>query len=189
MAELGGAEGSPPWREPIDEAAIRAYRLARTRLLIAEHDVAAVVVFDPVNLRYVTGVRNMQVWSMHNFCRYGLVAADGPSILFELPSARHNWRGHDTVDEVRPSLSADYLMAGPRGDELWAFLGAFYNTQKRVHTRAYTLDEAAGRWQPRGVVVGGGFWPMTEPVKMKNGNWIMPGFIVGNGNPAAKRAA
>jgi len=26
---------------------------------------------------------------------------------------------------------------------------------------------------------------MTEPVKMADGNWIMPGFIVGHGNPAA----
>ena len=26
---------------------------------------------------------------------------------------------------------------------------------------------------------------MTEPVKMEDGNWIMPGFIVGQGHPAA----
>ena len=26
---------------------------------------------------------------------------------------------------------------------------------------------------------------MTEPVKMENGNWVMPGFIVGRGNPPA----
>ncbi len=69
--------------------------------------------------------------------------------------------------------------------KLWAFLGAFHNTRRNVHTRAYILNEATGEWQPKGVVVDDGFWPMTEPVKMRNGNWIMPGFIVGEGNPAA----
>jgi len=72
-----------------------------------------------------------------------------------------------------------------RGQTLWAFLGSFYGTRKGVHTRAYTLDEKSGRWQPQGTVVKDGFWPMTEPVKMADGNWIMPGFIVGKGNPAA----
>ena len=72
-----------------------------------------------------------------------------------------------------------------RGQTLWAFLGSFYGTRKGVHTRAYTLDEKNGQWQPQGTVVKDGFWPMTEPVKMADGNWIMPGFIVGKGNPAA----
>jgi hypothetical protein len=72
-----------------------------------------------------------------------------------------------------------------QGQTLWAFLGSFHGTRKRVHTRAYTLDEKTGQWQPQGVVVRDGFWPMTEPVKMDDGNWIMPGFIVGTGNPAA----
>ncbi|HIK91922.1 MAG TPA: LamG domain-containing protein, partial [Planctomycetes bacterium] len=72
-----------------------------------------------------------------------------------------------------------------RGAELWAFLGAFHNTRQKVHTRAYTLDEQGGQWQPRGVVVDDGFWPMNEPIRMSDGNWIMPGFIAGSGNPAA----
>ena len=70
-------------------------------------------------------------------------------------------------------------------EKLWAFLGSFYGTRNRVHTRAYTLNEENGEWQSHGTVVADGFWPMTEPVKMENGNWIMPGFIVGNGNSAA----
>ena len=72
-----------------------------------------------------------------------------------------------------------------RGQTLWAFLGSFHGTRQGVHTRAYTLDEESGHWQPQGTVVKDGFWPMTEPVKMGDGNWIMPGFIVGQGHPAA----
>jgi Xaa-Pro aminopeptidase len=119
----GGGKPTLPWRDEVDEAEIRAYRLARTRALMAQHDVAAMVVVDPVNLRYVTGARNMQVWTMHNFCRYGFVAAGGPAILFEVSAARHLAEGLATIDEIRPSLSADYMIVGPRSDELaqrWA---------------------------------------------------------------------
>jgi hypothetical protein len=71
------------------------------------------------------------------------------------------------------------------GETLWAFLGSFHGTRQGVHTRAYTLDEKSGQWNLQGTVVKDGFWPMTEPAKMADGNWIMPGFIVGQGNPAA----
>jgi hypothetical protein len=72
-----------------------------------------------------------------------------------------------------------------RGETLWAFLGSFHGFRKRVHTRTYTLNEETRQWQEQGTVVRDGFWPMTEPVKMDDGNWIMPGFILGQGNPAA----
>lgn len=72
-----------------------------------------------------------------------------------------------------------------RGDTLWAFLGSFHGTRKGVHTRAYTLNEESGQWKLQGTIVKDGFWPMTEPVRMDDGNWIMPGFIVDQGNPAA----
>jgi hypothetical protein len=70
---------------------------------------------------------------------------------------------------------------------LWSFNGAFHGSIKTgtVHTRAFTLNESAGRWEPRGVVVDQGFWPLQEPLKMADGNWIMAGARVGDGNPAA----
>ena len=72
-----------------------------------------------------------------------------------------------------------------REDELWAFLGAFHETRKRVHTRAYTFEESTGAWTPKGVVIEGGFWPMQEPVRMENGNWILPGLVIAqDGKPA-----
>jgi hypothetical protein len=67
---------------------------------------------------------------------------------------------------------------------LWAFHGAYTGTMKGVHTRAYVLDETTQQWQPKGTVIDGGFWPMQEPQKMADGNWIMAGLKVGEGNPA-----
>ena len=49
----------------------------------------------------------------------------------------------------------------------------------RVHARAYVLNEASERWEPMGPVVNDGFWPMQEPLKMADGNWIMSGFRIG----------
>lgn len=74
---------------------------------------------------------------------------------------------------------------------LWAFQGAYTGTMAAVHTRAYLLDETTSKWQPKGTVVEGGFWPMQRPIRMEDGNWIMAGITaggdasVGGNHPAA----
>ena len=105
-------------RSPIDEPAIRRYRLERVRQLMDQEDVAAVLLFDPVNIRYANGSRNMQVWTMHNFARYALVVAGGPSIMFELTTGKHLLDTLETIDEIRPAWSADYMVTGYRRGEI-----------------------------------------------------------------------
>lgn len=58
---------------------------------------------------------------------------------------------------------------------LWAFQGAYYGHMENIHTRAYSLDEGSGEWRHHGTVVADGFWAMNQPVRMEDGNWIMPG--------------
>jgi Xaa-Pro dipeptidase len=108
---------------PIDQVAIRRDRLARLRRKLREHDVAAALIFDPINLRYATGSRNMQVWTMHNFVRYAFIAADGPCVLFDLATSKHLAAGLETIDEIRPAWSADYMIVAERAAEIagkWA---------------------------------------------------------------------
>lgn len=106
---------------PIDEVAIRAHRLARVRAELVRRDLAGIVLWDPLNLRYATGSRNMQVWTMHAFCRYAFVPAEGPVVLFEPGSGSMHLNRHlETVDEIRPSLGFDYMLVGPRGEEMAA---------------------------------------------------------------------
>ena len=64
-----------PRIDSIDEPAIRAFRADRIRRELHRQEREAVLVVDPVNLRYATGTRNMQVWTMHNIVRYTLVFA------------------------------------------------------------------------------------------------------------------
>ncbi|MCA9077536.1 MAG: exo-alpha-sialidase [Planctomycetaceae bacterium] len=80
----------------------------------------------------------------------------------------------DEGDEANLAVSHGVFLSH-RGT-LWAFQGAYYGKMERVHTRAYRLDEAIDVWKKLGVVVEDGFWPMNQPVRTADGNWIMPGF-------------
>ena len=50
-----------PESEGIDLKAVRLYRQARVRSEMAKYDIDAVILSDPINIRYATGTRNMQV--------------------------------------------------------------------------------------------------------------------------------
>ena len=88
----------------------------------------------------------------------------------------------DSGDE--PDLAVSHGVFLSQGGRLHAFIGAYYGTMERVHTRAYMLDEATGQWAPLGVVVEGGFWPLQEPQRMEDGNWIMAGISARGDAPA-----
>lgn len=119
--------------------ALRGYRSERVRHALVASGFDCAVLFDPINLRYATGTRNMQVWSMHNACRYAFIAVDGPIILFDYAGAAHLSSGIETVNEVRPALTWDYFATGARNEELavkWASdiadLVARYSTAPRI---------------------------------------------------------
>ena len=100
-------------RQP-NMARARAYRLERVRQQLRELDVAGAVLFDPINIRYATGSRHVQVWTMHNPARYAFVATDGPVILFDWPKAQHLNDWIEIIDEVRPARAWFFYFAGPR---------------------------------------------------------------------------
>lgn len=77
-------------------------------------DYAGIVVTDPINIRYATGSRNMQVWSMRNPMRYCFVATEGPVVLFEFIRCEHLSSHLPLVDEVRPAQPWLYMAVGSR---------------------------------------------------------------------------
>ncbi|MCY4395317.1 MAG: hypothetical protein OXC10_09300 [Rhodospirillaceae bacterium] len=118
-----GTASGPPGAGSIDEAAIRAHRAERIRRELHRRDREAVLTVDPVNLRYATGTRNMQVWTMHNIVRYALVFAHGPTVLFELATGRHLSAGLESISDVRPSIPFDYMLVGGTAEAMarrWA---------------------------------------------------------------------
>ncbi|MDH3695142.1 MAG: aminopeptidase P family N-terminal domain-containing protein, partial [Gammaproteobacteria bacterium] len=138
-------------QENFDEKAIRAYRLNHVRQGLRDADYGGIVVFDPVNLRYATGSRNMQVWTMGNFGRYGFIPTEGPVVLFDLPSSSHLSKHLETIDEIRPSLACDYMMVGSRSEEFahrWAqeiadFTGSDKDTRIAIDRADLLMTQAA----------------------------------------------
>ncbi len=102
-----------PESEGIDLKAVRQYRQARVRSEMARRGIDAVILSDPINIRYATGTRNMQVFSQRNApARYLLMTAQR-SVLFEFTGCLHLAEGYETVDELRPATTASFVAAGP----------------------------------------------------------------------------
>ena len=97
---------------PPDLAALRAYRLARVREQLAARDCGAILLCDPLNIRYACDASNMQVRCAHNAVRYLFLPLDGPLVLFEFHSSRHLAAGLDLIAEVRPAISWNYMHGG-----------------------------------------------------------------------------
>ena len=64
-------------------AAACDYRLQRVRDQLTRAGCDAILLYDPVNIRYATDTSNMQIWTMHNSARYCLVPAQGKATLFD----------------------------------------------------------------------------------------------------------
>lgn len=94
------------------------------------------------------------------------------------------WGEVRTIDSAEGPVGVSHGAFLSHKGTLWAFHGAYTGTMKGVHTRAYVLDETTQQWESKGTVIEGGFWPMQEPQKMDDGNWIMAGLKVGEGDPA-----
>ena len=97
----------------IDQVELRTSRKRRLRAEMAARDIAAVILFDPVNVRYATGTRNMQIFTSRNPARYVWLPVEGDTILFEFTGAEHLGEGIETVDEVRTATTVSYVAAGP----------------------------------------------------------------------------
>jgi len=115
----------------IDLEALIHFRQDRLRSRMVDHGVDACLLFDPVNVRYATGARNMQIFHQRNPSRYLFLPVEGPIVLFEFTGAHHLATDLSTIDEVRPATTASFVAAGPAISEVerrWADeVGALLN--------------------------------------------------------------
>ena len=87
-------------------------RLGRLQAEMAVRDIGGMLLYDPVNVRYATGTRNMQVWAMHNSSRYCLVPAEGLTVVFDFVNCEHMSEHLPTVAESRPAKMWIFHIAG-----------------------------------------------------------------------------
>ena len=107
----------------IDLRAVRLYRLERVRAEMRKREISALVISDPVNIRYATGARNMQIFCARNTPSRYLILTDRRSILFEFTGCEHLGADYETIDEVRQSSTASFVAAGPdiaNREKVWA---------------------------------------------------------------------
>lgn len=101
----------------LDVERLHRYRVSRIQVAMQARDCDAVLLLDPVNIRYATGARNMQIWTMRHPGRYCLVLRTGRVILFEMGRRVHHAAGLAHIDEVRTAHPWFYYYAGPEAAE------------------------------------------------------------------------
>jgi Xaa-Pro aminopeptidase len=143
-------------RSPLPDSVLtgaRQYRLQRLRQKMAEWDCGALMLYDPVNIRYAFDCTNMSVWTMHNPSRYALILADGPAIMFEFDGCHHVNAGLPGIDEVRTAKCWIYFAAGNLVHQrmvAWADeIADIVKTQARNHRLAVDRLEPAGAFELR----------------------------------------
>ncbi len=149
------AEGADkPLRSPLPQDTLlkaRRYRLARIRQLLAENDCGAILLYDPVNIRYAFDCSNMQVWTAHNPIRYALIFSDGPGIMFEFKGCEHLCEGLETIDEIR--IATGWMFMGT-GDRVSEFVGKWADEIADL-MRGHGGDNnrlAVDRMEPEGMI-------------------------------------
>lgn len=98
---------------------VRQYRLARVLEQLRESDCAAILLYDPVNIRYATDTSNMQIWTGRNPSRYVMIFADGRVVAWEFHNCAHLWAGLDLDLELRGAVN-------------WSFFGAGHHARERA---------------------------------------------------------
>jgi Xaa-Pro aminopeptidase len=96
---------------------MREYRLDRIVTELQKRDLAGVLLFDPLNIRYATDTTNMQVWIMHNSARACFVTASGHMILWDFHGGEHLSAHLPLVKEVRHGASFFYFETGDLTDQ------------------------------------------------------------------------
>ena len=98
-----------------DISIINSYRKERVIRQLQENNVDAVLLFDPLNIRYATGTSNMLLWNTHNPFRSCLVFDDGYCILWDYQESNHFVESNYLyIDEVRTGASMFYFAKGDK---------------------------------------------------------------------------
>jgi Xaa-Pro aminopeptidase len=136
-----------PLRSPLPPDVLdRARRYRKQRLVdqVVAHDCAAILLYDPISIRYALDVSNMQIWAMHNQFHYALIAADGYAVDFQFHGCEHLVRSLPTVQEVRSGRSCFFLSAGDRLEERverWADEIAALVRERSGNNRRIAVDK------------------------------------------------
>ena len=107
----------------VDVPRMRQDRLDRLQAELQQRDLGGILLYDPINVRYATDCRNMQIWTMHNSARYCFVPAEGKAVIFDYVNCEHLSADNETIGETRPGILWFFHNAGDKRESLiqsWA---------------------------------------------------------------------
>lgn len=130
---------------------MRRYRLERIVDQLQQQDLAGILLFDPLNIRYATDTTNMQIWIAHNHARACFVSAQGYVILWDFHNCDHLSAHLPLVREVRSGASFFYFETGDKTPEHANHFANEIDSLLRQHAganRRLAIDkiEIAGLW-------------------------------------------
>ena len=91
---------------------MREFRWKRLVKALNDRDYGAVLMFDPLNIRYATDTTNMQLWNSHNPFRACMVSADGHMVVWEYRNSPFLVTFNPLVRELRHGASFFYNVCG-----------------------------------------------------------------------------
>ena len=112
--------GDRALKSPLPQSTLvkaRGYRKQRLVDQVVAHDCAAILLYDPVSIRYALDISNMQLWAAHNPFHYAMLFADGHAIEFAYRGAEHLADGLETINEIRPGNAWFYMYTAERLQE------------------------------------------------------------------------
>ncbi|MGQ0566096.1 MAG: dimethylsulfonioproprionate lyase DddP [Gemmobacter sp.] len=119
-----------------DLARMRHDRWARLTQGLVARDYAALLMFDPLNIRYATDTTNMQLWNTHNPFRACLLCADGHMVMWEYRNSPFLVTFNPLVRELRSGATFFYNSTGDRGQAAAAAFAAQVDEVVREHCGA-----------------------------------------------------
>lgn len=135
----------------LDMPRLRGYRLGRLQAELKALDVGGILLGDATNIRYATGVRNMQAWSLHSLVRTAFVPTEGLAVCFEYGGSEHLANRLETVGEVRMG-GGTYragVRRGPAGEQDPAVIAWASQVAELVRaqgTRRLAIDRMIGHF-------------------------------------------
>ncbi len=119
---------------PVDLDALRSYRLGRLCRQMADHDVAVMVLTNPVSLRYASDWREYALFQAHIPTYYLIVHVDGRLVLHGAYAD-----DHPTIDEFGPAHHPNVFDGGP--DTLATAAGFALDVERAAGPRARVAVE------------------------------------------------
>jgi len=95
---------------------MREYRWQALTAGLVKRGYAALLMFDPLNIRYATDTTNMQLWNTHNPFRACLLCADGHMVMWEYKNSPFLVTFNPLVKELRSGATFFYNSTGDRGE-------------------------------------------------------------------------